>query len=350
MIKRGLSITVLTAVLLTCCSCSPFFIMRAGWEEAKILLNKEPLEELVKDNSIEGSLRDKFQLVIDARAFAETLGLKPGGSFTEYSDIERDVLVWVLSASPKTSLTPYTWWFPVVGRVPYKGFFDKEDGLTAAKKLVAKNMDIFLRPSPAFSTLGWFDDPLLSTYSTLSDAQLVTVVMHEIFHNTVWIKNQAHFNETAANFVGLIVAKEFFYARNEKEKGDSCWKTWKDELIFADFLQTTRDNLQELYEKKLPEAEVLKIRKKIFTEATNNWKEKSSALQMTNYKKAADKLNNANIIAYSIYLTKPHIIMQLFEDCNNSLKCFIDTTKGLEEQVNEEKLDPYKAIELHLRE
>jgi len=132
--------------------------------------------------------------VLEARAFAvDSLGLEARRSFTRYTDLGRDTLVLVLSAAHRDRLEPYSWWFPIVGRVPYKGYFDLASARKAADGLRARGFDVYLRPSSAFSTLGWFDDPVLSTTLREDSVDLANTVVHELTHNGFYAPGQAVF-------------------------------------------------------------------------------------------------------------------------------------------------------------
>ena len=192
------------------------YLARAGWEEGRILLSRRPIETLVADPGVPAPTRAKLRLVLEARAFAEdSLGLPAGGAFTTYTDLGRDTLVLVLSGAERDTLAPVTWWFPIVGRVPYKGFFDVADARAAADALADAGRDAYLRPSPAFSTLGWFDDPLLSTTLAADSVDLVNTVIHELTHNRYYAPGGAVFNESFANFVGARGAERFLRARGD---------------------------------------------------------------------------------------------------------------------------------------
>jgi len=145
-----------TGLVAAATSCSPLYVLRAGWEEARILTARRPIEDVIVDPDTDDRTRGKLTFARLARAFAiEELGLDVGDSYTTYTRLERDTLAMVLSAAEKDRLAARTWWFPVVGRVPYRGFFDLDDALGEQRKLEEEGFDTWLRPTSAFSTLGW---------------------------------------------------------------------------------------------------------------------------------------------------------------------------------------------------
>ncbi|MBM3886005.1 MAG: aminopeptidase [Gemmatimonadetes bacterium] len=224
------------------------YLARAGWEEGRILLARRPIEALVADLGVAAPVRAKLQLVLAARAFAEdSLGLPAGGAFTTYTDLGRDTLVLVLSGAEPDTLAPVTWWFPIVGRVPYKGFFDAEDARSASAALAASGRDVYLRPSPAFSTLGWFDDPLLSTTLAADSVDLVNTVIHELTHNRYYAPGGAVFNESFANFVGARGAERFFRSRGDTAGASRAAARWDDERRLAVFWRTLTGALDSAF-------------------------------------------------------------------------------------------------------
>ena len=139
------------------------YLTRAGFEETEILLGRVPMNRIVADTSFPDEVRAAAELVVEARAYALALEMDPGETYTTFSDVGRDTLLLVLTASRRDCLCPETWRYPFVGRVPYRGYFDPAAGEAAARAYAARGFDVHLRPSAAFSTLGWFNDPLLST-------------------------------------------------------------------------------------------------------------------------------------------------------------------------------------------
>ncbi|HSG48918.1 MAG TPA: aminopeptidase, partial [Longimicrobiales bacterium] len=183
-------------------ACSPVYVMKAAVAQVGILGDRRPLADMVLDPATDDHTRGALTLVMEAREFAmDELGLDVGGSYTSYSELPSDTLALVLSAAYRDRLAPRTWWFPVVGHVPYRGFFDEEEALEAQRGLEAEGFDTYLRPTAAFSTLGWFDDPLLSSVLQADYVEVVTTVLHELSHNHLFVPGRVTFNESFATFV-----------------------------------------------------------------------------------------------------------------------------------------------------
>lgn len=225
------------------------YVARAAWEEGKILARRRPIPALLADSASTSSAeRRALQLVVDARRFAiDSLALDAGESFTTYSALERDTLVLVLSAARRDTLAPFTWWFPVVGRFPYKGFFDFAEARRTAESMRARGYDTYVRPASAFSTLGWFNDPLLSTTLALDSLDLANTVIHELTHNTLFVRGEVTFNESFASFVGARGAVRFFRARGQERAARRVEAEWRDEKLLGSFWGATLAALDSAY-------------------------------------------------------------------------------------------------------
>ncbi len=216
------------------------YVSRAAYEEARILSRRQPIAKLAADTSAASAAelvtRAKLALVVAARTFAvDSLGLKAGKSFTTYSRLDRDTLVLVLSAAYRDRLELKTWWFPVVGRFPYKGFFDFENAKRTATAMRRDGFDVTLGASSAFSTLGWFSDPLVSTTVAQDSITLANTVMHELLHNTYFAKGRVPFNESFASFVGGRGAEHFFRSRGDTASLRRAQDEWQDDLVLGAF-------------------------------------------------------------------------------------------------------------------
>jgi predicted aminopeptidase len=242
----GLALTLATS------ACSPLYVLRAGLAQARILAARQPMSEVILDSATDREVRDKLTLVREARAFAATdLQLEVGDSYTSFVDLPSDTLALVLSAAYRDRFEPRTWWFPVVGRVPYRGFFDEDEARREQQRLEDEGFDTLLRPTSAFSTLGWFADPLMSTLLRYDHVELVETVIHELSHNHLFVPGQVRFNESWATFVGRVGAIEFFCQR-PGGGFDSVWceraqARWRDARRWSAFVDALVADLQNVY-------------------------------------------------------------------------------------------------------
>ncbi|MGH7465538.1 MAG: aminopeptidase, partial [Longimicrobiales bacterium] len=247
---NGAARSLVLACSLAVSACSPFYVIRAGIEEAKILSRRRPIARVIEDPATAAETRRKLSLVLQARDFAaHALDLDVGESYTTYSWVESDTLLLVVTASAKDRFRAHTWWFPIVGNVPYKGFFNFDSAFSEAERLEQAGLDVQVRPSSAFSTLGWFNDPVLNTLLRYDDVSLAGTVIHELLHNTIYIPSRIAFNESFANFVGERGAIEFFCNRDgdDSRRCGTARDAWADNLRYADFLSALVTELETIY-------------------------------------------------------------------------------------------------------
>ena len=239
---------IIAAVVGTSLTPTACYLSRGAWEEGKILARRQPIAQLVADRRTDPVMRRKLAIVLAARQYAkDSIRLRTKDSFTSYSKLDHDTLVLVLSAAYRDRLEAYTWWFPIVGRVPYKGFFDFDAARTAAKSFRDDGFDVALRPSAAFSTLGFFNDPLTSTTLAIDSLDLANTVIHETTHNTFYAAGQAAFNESFASFVGARGAAAFFRSRGQPEAAAKIDAEWEDEKVLGAFWTRLAASLDSAY-------------------------------------------------------------------------------------------------------
>ena len=281
------------------------YLLRAGIEEARILSRRRPIAELVADPSLAPRRLEQLRLVLEARDYAAELGLDAKETYTTYSDVGRDTLLLVLSASERHCICPVTWRYPIVGSIPYKGFFDAEMAVAAAEEMAARDLDVHLRPAGAFSTLGWFNDPLLSTALTRDDVELTATVLHEIAHNTLWVPGAVSFNESFAQYVGYHAAARFHRDRADTVSARRAADRWWDELVLADYYEALVGRLDRFYESDPDSAALARGR-----DAIGDWAalqlEGAVAAQLRTIDPAwiqARPINNARLVGVRLYRT-----------------------------------------------
>lgn len=307
------------------------YVARAAWEEGRILLRRESLANLAADTTTPPSRRAVFQLVLDARAFArEGLGLDPGDTYTTYADVGRDTLLLLLTAAPPDSFTPYTWWFPIVGRVPYKGFFGSRDALAESDRLSARGYDVYLRPAGAFSTLGWFEDPLLSTALSDDPVQVAETVIHETAHHTLYVRGATAFDESFALFVGYRGAEALFRSREDSAGAARAAALWRDQLRLGRFYQSLAAELRTLYASGAPRDSVLAGRETLFAAARERLRGPlADSLELYRGARLADQpLNNAALVAAIIYRTKLELFERLYQLSGRSVRAAVTALAG----------------------
>jgi predicted aminopeptidase len=210
--RRTAAAAVLLAIATVSSGCGGAgYLLRGGLAEARILWRREPIAKMLARPDLDPDRRERLALVLDVRRYAESeLGLRVGESYSTFAEVGGEATVWVLSAAHRDRLEPYTWWYPIVGRVPYQGYFEHAEADGAARVLAARGLDVDVRPASAFSTLGWFADPVLSTTLKSAPVVMVETVIHELFHATLYVPSAVPFNESAAMFVGHRGAVAFF--------------------------------------------------------------------------------------------------------------------------------------------
>lgn len=224
------------------------YLVRAAWAEGHILAHRKPIPAIIADSATPPAVRAKLELVLAARTYArDSLGLAAKQSFTTYTKLQHDTLVLVLSGAYRDRLAPVTWWFPIVGRVPYKGYFDFAAAHSAARSLEQRGLDAYLRPSPAFSTLGFFNDPLLSTTLEDDSVELANTVIHELTHNTFYASGHAVFNESFANFSGSRGSERFFRSRGDTAAARLAADRWEDEKLLGRFWNGVYHSIDSVY-------------------------------------------------------------------------------------------------------
>jgi predicted aminopeptidase len=311
------------------------YLTRAGFEETYILTHREPIAKLVADSGTDPALRQQLGLVLDARDFAGRIGLEAGQTYTQYTDVRRDTLLLVLSASPRNCLCPYTWKYPIVGRIPYKGFFDQDMARREAAKLEQKGYDVYLRPSGAFSTLGWFNDPLLSTALGRDSMELAALVLHEIGHNTLYVKSATPFNESFAQLVGYRGAEAFFRARGDSATAQRAADRWHDEVILSRYYRELAERLDSLYRSTSDTAAVDAGRDAIARWAREQL-EGPVGQSLRTYQIGPlpqRPINNARIIAARIYRTRLDLFQEWYTEHGGSVEESVAALRRLMEGV-----------------
>jgi len=325
--------------------CSPFYIMRAAYEEGRILWRREPIADYLDKPGLVPDTQEKLRLVLEVREYAQNvLKMNVGGSYSTYSYVDRPDLAYILTAAPRTELKPYTWWFLFVGRVPYKGYFSKEDADEAAAALQAQGYDTNIRTTAAFSTLGWFNDPLLSHLLRYGKVTLAEIIFHELLHSTLYVKGAGDFNESMANFVGGRAAIEFFRNKSGVASAEyqQAIRAWQEELEFSEFIDDFANSLDELYRRDIPYEEKLRLRQGLFEKAKEDWSRRMGDPPRSRFRRFSEQpLNNAIMINYLLYFKNLKLFEAVYQATGENLVATIDAIR----QAVEKGGDPFEQVQ-----
>jgi len=344
--RRGfLAIAIVVAALALISAPTGCYLSRGAWEEAKILSRREPITEIVARPGTPPAMKSKLEVVLAAREYArDSLRLRVKDSFTTYSRLDHDTLVLLVSAAYRDTLKPYTWWFPIVGRVPYKGYFDFDEARKAARKLGDEGFDTYVRPADAFSTLGFFNDPLLSTTLKSDSISLANTVIHELTHNTYYASGQAPFNESFAMFVGARGTAAFFRTRGQEEAARRVEARWEDDKLLARFWARLINSLDSAY-RAHPESKAARIavRDTVYRRARATLVGEIAPVLRTINPLYAQRvpLDNAALLARRVYASDLDLFDQIYEREGRNLKFTIGRIIAL---AKSNKGDPFGGL------
>jgi predicted aminopeptidase len=335
---RAAGLAVLIAGLPGC------YYLNQAKGQADIVLNSRPIEDVYADPGLSEARARKLDLVLAARRFAEEdLGLKPSRNYTTYFDLGRGAVTYVVSACRPDAFVPHLWWFPIVGSLPYKGYFSEEDAEAEAAALRADGWDVTVGESAAYSTLGWFTDPVFSSMLSMSDASLASTVIHELVHGTIYVPDHSDFNESLATFVGRQGALQLLANRHGRDSARvaEARSRFEDEALFDAFIADLYERLDALYRSDRSREVKLAARELVFDGA----REELKSLSGGRFRRLQGiPLNNAVIVAQYRY-GRYNDFRRVFERVRNSWPAFFAAVSAAASSAN-----PLGAVEALARE
>ena len=231
------------------------YLLHVALGQARLLHASRPIDEVIADPATSPELRERLGWIHEVRAYATRLGLEVGDQYTSYVEWPGDRVVTTVVATPAGSLEPHRVWFPIVGDMPYQGFFDPERAHAEAESLRAEGFDVCEVPVRAYSTLGWFADPVTGPMLRGGDGALVETLLHELTHATVFVASQADFNEGVASFVGEEGSVRYFAETAGPQAAERQRARVSDARRVAGALLAFRHEVEALYARELAPAD-----------------------------------------------------------------------------------------------
>jgi predicted aminopeptidase len=328
----GLILTAFAAIFLSSC-----YYTKQGYYLLSYQAKAKPVEKLLADKNLDVNTRNFLTQVEAIRTFAlSDLGLEENKNYTTFLDLDQDVLAWVVSACDPLSFNTYLWNYPVMGKMPYKGFYEQQDSVKEARKILAKNKDVWVRGVEAFSTLGYFKDPLISYMKDYSVYDIANLIIHEQTHAAIWKDNDPSFNEDLASFVGDVGARLYVASLFGEDSPEylSIDENEANEKRFREDIFLLREKLEAFYQtlpNPLPKDDEIFLaeKKRIIEDFQNDFLALYDERYTTeNYRGFSTmQINNAYIDLYHIYNGDRETLEQLFAEAGSDMKTFIEMMK-----------------------
>ena len=330
-------------LLLSLTSCADFGYL---WDSSKgqlgLLLNKVSLEKALEKHSFTEEERTKIKLVSEIKAYAKNnLEMDIDDQiYSSYVQLDTSYVTYLLRVSSAYELKAYKWTFPIVGSVPYKGFFKKAEALKEAKSFPKEKYDVFVRGVTAYSTLGWFEDSILSSMLRYEESDFTTMIFHELAHTVLFFKDNINFNERFAEFVGRKAALSFYKYREDSKKVQDMRAHWQDELIFSSFMVAEYESLNQWYKENKGNITAEQKNRRIQDIQDRFLQDIQPQLTTKRYDYFPQiELNNAKLLSYRSYNFKMDEFETLFNSpkINQNIKSFIDFCLKFQSEKDPEK-------------
>ena len=331
-----IAIAAASAILSGCSDIEYYWQGIAG--QTDLLARAKPIPDVIATTS-DTALKNRLIRAQEIRAFASReLGLPDNRSYTSYADLGRPYAVWNVFAAPELSLTPRQWCFPVAGCVNYRGYFSEADARAEAARLAANGDDVHVSGIPAYSTLGYFDDPVLSTFVRYREVDLARLIFHELAHQVVYVKDDTSFNESFAVAVEEAGVARWL-AHEARVRGEAERETLTAELErgrdlraeFRNLIGTTRERLTALYASNASEEEKRAGKAEAFAALRSSYEERKAATGggVSFDRWFAGGANNAGIAAMALYADRVPQFTALLAAENGDLPRFYARVKAL---------------------
>jgi predicted aminopeptidase len=315
------------------CALSGCYFMQAATGQYRVLQARVPIATLIDDPATRPELRARLTELQAARAFAShDLSLPENESYRSYADIQREFVVWNVVAAPEFSLNPKRWCFPVVGCVAYRGYFHEHQARELALSLEAQGYDVVVEGVPAYSTLGKFADPVLSSMLRYDDDELAATIFHELAHQLIYVKNDSAFNEAFATTVEEVGLSRWLEQRGQAARlGRWHTEQEREAALFA-LLKPARARLAALYGSGGARAEMRFMKERIFGELAADIRalERREGAHYTVYDEwMASGLNNAQLASIATYYACVPGFKRLLAAAGGDLPRFYDAVRAL---------------------
>jgi predicted aminopeptidase len=338
LVFRRFALLLLITVLSGCAS--PLYYAQAISGQLEIFAKRRPVEEVLSDPATPAQTRHQLELAQRLRDFASRELLLPDNrSYRSYADLDRPFAVWDVFAAPELSLEPKKWCFIVAGCVSYRGYFARDQAEQFVAGLKQKGYDVYVGGVPAYSTLGWFNDPLLNTFIHRSEAELAGLLFHELAHQKIYVSGDSAFNESFATVIELEGVKRWFQQSGNAKEAETYRQKIQRREEFTALVLKHRTRLKEIYASVLSDAEKRLTKMRVFGELRNDYATLKTS--WNNYAAFdnwfAQDLNNAHLIAIGLYTQYVAAFQALLAQHGGDLATFYREVERLAQLPSDER-------------
>ncbi len=308
--------------------------------QADLLNRARPVAEVLSDPAQPEAVRAALAELARARRFAVTaLALPDNGSYRDYADLERPYAVWNVIAAPRFSVEAKRWCFPVTGCIPYRGWFDEARARQQAADLRTQGYDVYVAGARAYSTLGWFADPLLNTMLLPDPARRAELLFHEMAHQKLFVADDGAFNEAFATFVAQIGTLRWLQAQGADGETIAAYRRHLARRVgFMALLRRTRERLAAIYASGESRAQMARAKRAAFDRLRAeyaSWKRDTGSDEWDGW--MARELNNAHLALVGTYHDLVPAFARLLEGCGDDLGCFYRRCEALAKMPQAER-------------
>ncbi len=258
----------LVAACTGACGCTLPYLVRQAAGQVDLLARARPIAEVLRNPALEPETRRGLEEVVKVLEYAARNGFRVGAAYRSYVELGNRPPVYVLSAAPPDSLSSHIWWFPIIGSAPYKGFFDLDSARREQRLLELAGLETRIAPAAAYSSLGWFRDPVFSSILGRGRGAMVETLMHELTHRTWFYPSDLRFNENLASFVGEMAAIQYLESAGDAADLSDYRAGLADQRIFREVVRELRDRLGVAF-RSPNRAERLAARDRLFAAAND---------------------------------------------------------------------------------
>ncbi len=321
---RSAVVVIALLALVSGCTTLEYYAQSIGGH-LRLMSMRVPIEKIIDDETTPQSLRSRLALAVSAREFAhQELDLPDNGSYTSYVDLARPYVSWTVVAAPEFSLKPKTWCFPVVGCVPYRGYFDETDATRFAEGLKKDGYDVHVAGVQAYSTLGWFDDPLLNSMVAQPEYRLAGVIFHELAHQRLYVAGDSAFNEAYAVLIERHGVERWLTSSGRSESMENYRAHTARQAQFLELVRHARQALEALYASDLGDEQKRERKASIFSKMRADYAERR--VEWNGYRGYdawfESTLNNAKLALVATYNAYVPALEKLLERTGGDLREF----------------------------